>query len=89
MKQVEHDNIVPFYGVSIAVSDFCLVFPWYENGNIMDHLKKKPDIDRFDLVSAFRQAPHSRCLPVSAPNSYLVRPGDYASCTRIDLFMAP
>jgi len=89
MKQVEHGNILPFYGVSTAVSDFCLVFPWYENGNIMDYLKKKPDTGRFDLASTFRQSLHSRCLPVPAPDSYRVRPGDYASCTRIVLFMVP
>ena len=55
MKQVKHDNILPFYGVSTTVSDFCMVFPWYENGNIMNYLKKDPDISRFDLASIFRQ----------------------------------
>lgn len=53
MKQVKHDNILPFYGVSTTVSDFCMVFPWYDNGGIMDYLKKKPDISRFDLASIF------------------------------------
>jgi len=51
MKQLVHGNIVPFYGSS-TVADFCLVFPWYENGNIMEYLKRKPDISRFALVSA-------------------------------------
>jgi len=59
MKQVEHDNLLPFYGVSATVSDLCLVFPWYENGNIMDYLKKKPDTNRFDLGSTSRQASYS------------------------------
>jgi len=59
MKQVKHDNLLPFYGVSTTVSDFCLVFPWYERGNIMDYLKKKPDINRFDLVSVFRYITYS------------------------------
>ena len=62
MKQVEHKNILPFYGVSMAFSGFCLVFPWYENGNIMDYLKKKPDVNRFDLASTSSQIPHSRRL---------------------------
>ena len=56
MKQLGHDNILPFYGVSTTDYDFCMVFPWYENGNIMDYLKKKPDADKFDLASAFRQS---------------------------------
>jgi len=51
MKQIKHDNILPFYGVSTTVADFCLVFPWYENGNIVDYLKKKPNINQFNLVS--------------------------------------
>ncbi|KAF9789186.1 kinase-like domain-containing protein [Thelephora terrestris] len=51
MKQINHDNILPFYGVSTTVSDFCLVFPWYSNGNIKDYLKRKQDINRFNLLS--------------------------------------
>lgn len=51
MMQLKHENILPFYGVSTTVSDFCLVFPWYGNGNIMDYLKGKPYINRFDLAS--------------------------------------
>ena len=54
MKQAKHDNVLPFYGVSTTVSDFCLVFPWYRNGNIMDYLGKNPNVNRFDLVSVFR-----------------------------------
>lgn len=59
MKQLKHHNILPFYGVSTTVSDFCLVFPWYENGSIMDYLKKKPDINRFDLASISGKLHHS------------------------------
>ena len=59
MMQLKHENILPFFGVSATVSDFCLVFPWYRSGNIMDYLKGKPDINRFDLVGVSRQTPHS------------------------------
>ena len=58
MKQVEHKNIIPFYGVSTTASDFGLVFPWYKNGNIMDHLKANPDVDRYNLVSILSH-PHT------------------------------
>ena len=51
MKQLEHKNIIPFYGVSTTPSEFCLVFPWYKNGNIMEYLKKNPDINQFELAS--------------------------------------
>jgi len=43
MKQLEHANILPFYGVSTTVADFCLVSPWCN----------KPDVNRFDLASLF------------------------------------
>jgi len=69
MKQVEHENIIPFCRVSTTVSDFCLVFSWYGNGSIVEYLKKKPDINRFDLASTPSQIPHSRCLPAHT-NSY-------------------
>ena len=59
MKQLEHENILPFYGVSTTVSDFCLVFPWYENGNIMKYLKENPDANRFKLASTLRQITYS------------------------------
>ena len=59
MKQANHYNILPFYGVSTDVSDFCLVHPWYENGNITDYLKKNPDVNRFDLVSTLPVTPYS------------------------------
>ena len=81
MKQLEHRNILPFYGVSTAVAGFCLVFPWYENGNIMEYLKRKPDVSRSALVSTFENASYSRYLLVST-NSYPVPPRDCASCMR-------
>lgn len=54
MKQLEHKNILPFYGISASIAECCLVSPWYENGSIMEYLKKKPDISRFPLVRAFK-----------------------------------
>ena len=59
MKQLEHENILPFYGVSTTVSDLSLVFPWYGNGNIMEYLKKNPDINQFKLASMLRQIAYS------------------------------
>lgn len=55
MKWLKHKNILPFYGVSTTIAEFCLVFPWYGYGNIMDYLKNKPDTNRFALASALDQ----------------------------------
>ena len=85
MKQVDHENILPFYGMAASTPfDFCLVFPWYENGGIMDYLKGNPDIDRYWLVS-----PISRLLNhmlqtlkyLNFPSSYWARSADWAFCT--------
>jgi hypothetical protein len=57
MKQ-EHENILPFYGVS-TIAPFCLVSAWRENGNIIDYLGKRPDVNPFDLACTFGQTPHS------------------------------
>jgi len=70
MKHLNHSNILPFYGVSITTTDLYLVFPWYENGNIMRYLEGKPDVDRFALVSTFEETPYSQYL-LALANSYL------------------
>ena len=63
MKQLKQDNILPFYGVSTDVSNFCLVFPWYENGNIVEYVKldryvKRYGVDAYKLASILSQ-PHT------------------------------
>ena len=62
MKQLEHDNILPFYGVVTTVSDFSLVFPWYKNGNIDQYLKNNPGVDRCGLASTSKPTAYSRHL---------------------------
>ena len=65
MKQIEHENILPFYGVSKTFPDeFCLVFAWCENGNIMKYLTDNPDVNRFDLVSILKK------VPIYIPDAY-------------------
>ena len=62
MKQLEHDNILPFYGVATTISDFSLVFPWYKNGNIDQYLENNPRVDRYDLASTSKPTTYSRRL---------------------------
>ena len=59
MMKFEHENLITPYGVSTTVATFCLVYPWYKNGNIMSYLEKKPDVNRFDLASIFQQISYS------------------------------
>lgn len=60
MKQIEHNNILPFYGVSTTATDVSLVFPWYKNGNIENYLGKNPDINRYELVSTLKLTVYSQ-----------------------------
>jgi len=71
VRLLEHNDILPFYGASTTIADFCLVFPWCKNGNIVEYLKRKPDISRFTLVSMFKKASCSGHL-LAPTNSCLV-----------------
>ena len=82
MKQLYDKNILPFYGISMAVSEFCLVFPWYENGGIMDYLEKNQDIKQFKLASMLGHITDSQRLPACG-NSYWVQLTGCASCTTL------
>ena len=59
MKQIAHDNILPFYGVSTTISDFSLVFPRYKNGTIGQYLGNNPGANPYDLASPFKQTAYS------------------------------
>ena len=62
IKQLKHDNILPFYGVLTDFSNLCLVFPWYKNGNIMKYLNWdryfSAGVDAYNLASILSQ-PHT------------------------------
>jgi hypothetical protein len=82
MKNVFHENVLPFYGISTSVSKFCLVFPWYENGTVMDYLEVNPDADRYNLVSKLNLTARRQYLP-EFHNSYPAQSVGCASCMTI------
>ncbi|KAF9447205.1 hypothetical protein P691DRAFT_671944, partial [Macrolepiota fuliginosa MF-IS2] len=46
---MRHPNIMPFYGTFYLDEEckkLCLLSPWMNNGNVVDYLKKNPDVDR-------------------------------------------
>ena len=53
-KWLEHDNILPFVGVT---HEFAIVSDFMENGNIMMFIAEHPGYDRLHLVSEVR-SPH-------------------------------
>ncbi|KAG6914827.1 hypothetical protein DXG01_015086 [Tephrocybe rancida] len=50
--QLSHKNVLPFYGICKIGDDPLprLVFPFLENGNIFDFLRRNPDSDRRSFV---------------------------------------
>ncbi|KAG8905009.1 hypothetical protein FRB99_000882 [Tulasnella sp. 403] len=46
---LQHSNVVPLIGFTFD-PDFCLISPWYSNGNIRDYIQKYPGCDRLKLI---------------------------------------
>ena len=53
-KQLRHPNVLPFYGAYMA-DRFGMVFPWMENGNILEFTGKNLEVNRLRLVRRGQQ----------------------------------
>ncbi|KAG8947070.1 hypothetical protein FRC03_001202 [Tulasnella sp. 419] len=49
--QLDHENVVPFLGYAFSGTFPCMIAPWYENGNLPDHIARHPDLDRTRMQS--------------------------------------
>lgn len=49
-KYVSHPNVVPFLGISESLFPFCIISPWLPNGNILEYVGKRQEVNRFRLV---------------------------------------
>lgn len=49
-KRIEHESVVPIYGVETSIFKLALVYEWSQNGNIMEYLESKPSTSRSKLV---------------------------------------
>ena len=50
-KWLQHENILPFIGVTLTPQLFSIVSERMENGNVTDFIKAHPDHNRVHLVS--------------------------------------
>ncbi|EEB93254.1 hypothetical protein MPER_08119 [Moniliophthora perniciosa FA553] len=50
--QLNHANVVPLFGVNTTLFSpgFCLISPWYSNGNIVSYLKENPEHDKLNAI---------------------------------------
>ncbi|KAG8974661.1 hypothetical protein FRC05_006995 [Tulasnella sp. 425] len=63
---LNHRNITPLLGFVLS-GDFCMISPWYANGNVASYISRHPEADRIKLVSDVACGLaylHSRALPV-------------------------
>ncbi|KAF8999173.1 kinase-like domain-containing protein [Cyathus striatus] len=52
-RHLVHRNLLPFYGIcqlGDSGGRTCLVSPWMDNGNIIEYLRKSPDVNRQQLT---------------------------------------
>ncbi|EGO26974.1 hypothetical protein SERLADRAFT_448085 [Serpula lacrymans var. lacrymans S7.9] len=52
-RQLSHPNLIPFYGVyylNASKTRICLISPWMQNGNVVQYLRREPDIERSYLM---------------------------------------
>ena len=50
-RYLQHANILPLLGVTLAEGRFAMVSEWMENGDINDFIEKNPKVNRTELVS--------------------------------------
>ncbi|TDL24396.1 kinase-like protein [Rickenella mellea] len=53
-RQLKHPNILPFLGVFKGDGSFdhlCLISPWMDGGNVIEYLKRNPDVHRLPLLT--------------------------------------
>lgn len=50
-KRMKHENVLGIEGVAPELFQFCMVLRWMENGNMLEYLNLREDIDRLVLVS--------------------------------------
>ncbi|KXN81627.1 Tip elongation aberrant protein 1 [Leucoagaricus sp. SymC.cos] len=54
LGQVSHPNVIPLYGAYLSAERnprICMVFPWMENGDLVDFLHKYPNTPKIPLMS--------------------------------------
>jgi serine/threonine protein kinase len=75
---VTHPNILPFYGAFISdeqVPRICIVTPWMEGGNLVDHLDKNPDVARAPLVNVVHFNPFQHLYDDNLPQVFDILSG--------------
>jgi hypothetical protein len=49
---VRHENVLNIEGVIPELFEFCMVSRWMDNGNMLEYVRTKEQVDRVGLVSS-------------------------------------
>lgn len=49
-KSLHHPNVLQLMGVTMAGGKFAMISEWMKNGNIVEFVRSRPDVNRLDLV---------------------------------------
>lgn len=80
-SQLRHKSIAALLGLALFQGQLAMVSAWNKNGNVMDHIKERPNVDRYALVRHFHCRPivvwptyiFVQCMQVSSAVAYLHR----------------
>ena len=67
-KHLQHPNILPLLGVTLAGQRFAMVSEWMVNGKICDFIQDNPNVNRTELVRPFLDS----CRPLAHAFSSLM-----------------
>lgn len=51
-RRVRHENVLNIEGVVPELFEFCMVSKWMDNGNMLEYVRTKEQVDRVGLVSS-------------------------------------
>ena len=49
-RQLNHQNVVPTFGASTDIAEFCVVAPWMPEGDLSRYLREYPGANRVEIV---------------------------------------
>ncbi|KAG8720608.1 hypothetical protein FRC09_009272 [Ceratobasidium sp. 395] len=46
---LQHPNVLGIHGLGVFQNRAAMISPWMENGNLMEYIHQKPEVDRFEM----------------------------------------
>jgi hypothetical protein len=49
-SKLKHENVMRVLGLALFRDSLAIVYPWMENGTVVDYIGKNPGVDRCKMV---------------------------------------